>query len=52
MKENVKKINIALTIIDLLNVKTSYMMKQSIVDGKSNLTGFRDGSFRYNNYYY
>ena len=52
MKENGGQIDIAPTIIDLLNLKTSYMMGQSLVDDQPNLTGFRDGSFRYKNYYY
>lgn len=52
MKENGGQIDIAPTIIDLLNLKTSYMMGQSLVDDKPNLTGFRDGSFRYKDYYY
>ncbi len=52
MKENGGQIDIAPTIIDLLNLKTSYMMGQSLVDDKPNLTGFRDGSFRYQDYYY
>ncbi|WP_235184626.1 LTA synthase family protein [Exiguobacterium undae] len=52
MKENGGQIDIALTIIDLLNLKTSYMMGQSLIDDKPNLTGFRDGSFRYKDYFY
>ncbi|HCV52256.1 MAG TPA: LTA synthase family protein [Exiguobacterium sp.] len=52
MKENGGQIDIAPTIIDLLNLKTSYMMGQSLIDDKPNLTGFRDGSFRYKDYYY
>lgn len=52
MKENGGQIDIAPTIIDLLNLKTSYMMGQSLIDNKPNLTGFRDGSFRYKDYYY
>lgn len=52
MKENGGQIDIAPTIIDLLNLKTFYMMGQSLVDDKPNLTGFRDGSFRYKDYYY
>lgn len=52
MRENGGQIDIAPTIIDLLNLKTSYMMGQSLVDDKPNLTGFRDGSFRYQDYYY
>lgn len=52
MRENGGQIDIAPTIIDLLNLKTSYMMGQSLIDDKPNLTGFRDGSFRYKDYYY
>lgn len=52
MKENGGQIDIAPTIVDLLNLKTSYMMGQSLIDDKPNLTGFRDGSFRYKDYYY
>lgn len=52
MRENGGQIDIAPTIIDLLNLKTAYMMGQSLIDDKPNLTGFRDGSFRYKDYYY
>lgn len=52
MRENGGQIDIAPTIIDLLNLKTSYMMGQSLVDDQPNLTGFHDGSFRYKDYYY
>jgi len=51
MKENGGQIDIAPTIVDLLNLKTSYMMGQSLVDDQPNLTGFHDGSFRYKDYY-
>lgn len=52
MKENGGQIDIAPTIIDLFNLKKSCMIGQSLVDDKPNLTGFRDGSFRYKDYYY
>ncbi|WP_214805776.1 MULTISPECIES: sulfatase-like hydrolase/transferase [unclassified Exiguobacterium] len=52
MKENGGQIDIAPTIIDLLNVKTSYMMRQSLIDDQPNLPSFRDGSFRYEDFYY
>ncbi|WP_215115852.1 LTA synthase family protein [Exiguobacterium sp. s80] len=52
IKENGGQIDIAPTIVDLLNLESSYMMGNSLVDDEPNVTAFRDGSFRYQNYYY
>ena len=52
MKENGGQIDIAPTIVDMLNMDMPYMMGNSLLDDQANLTAFRDGSFRYRDYYY
>ncbi|MBF0707465.1 LTA synthase family protein [Guptibacillus hwajinpoensis] len=52
IKENGGQIDIAPTIADMLNMEMPYMMGNSLLDDQPNLTAFRDGSFRYRNYYY
>ncbi|MGB8001364.1 MAG: sulfatase-like hydrolase/transferase, partial [Anaerobacillus sp.] len=52
IKKNGGQIDIAPTIGDLLNFETPYMLGNSLLDNKPNLTVFRDGAFRYKNYYY
>ncbi|MCA0992103.1 LTA synthase family protein [Pseudalkalibacillus hwajinpoensis] len=52
VKENGGQIDIAPTILDMLNMDMPYMMGSSLLDDESNLTAFRDGSFRYKDYYY
>ena len=52
IKENGGQIDIAPTIADMLNMEMPYMMGNSLLDDQPNLTAFRDGSFRYRDYYY
>ena len=52
IQENGGQIDIAPTIVDLLNLDAPYMMGDSLLDDEPNLTAFRDGSFRYKGYYY
>lgn len=52
IQENGGQIDIAPTIVDLLNLESPYMMGNSLLDDEPNLTAFRDGSFRYKDYYY
>lgn len=52
IKENGGQIDIAPTIVDLLNLESPYMMGNSLLDDEPNVTAFRDGSFRYKDYYY
>jgi len=52
IRENGGQIDIAPTIVDLLNLESPYMMGNSLLDDEPNLTAFRDGSFRYKDYYY
>ncbi len=52
IQENGGQIDIAPTIVDLLNLDVPYMMGDSLLDDEPNLTAFRDGSFRYKGYYY
>lgn len=52
MKENDGQIDIALSIIDLLSLKTSYKTEQSSIDDPQHLTGYRNCSFHYKDYYY
>lgn len=47
IKENGGQIDIAPTIIDLLNLESPYMMGNSLLDDEPNVT-----AFRYQNYYY
>ncbi|TKD72389.1 LTA synthase family protein [Pseudalkalibacillus hwajinpoensis] len=46
------QIDIAPTILDILEIKPPYMMGDSLLNDKPNLTVFRDGSFRYQDLYY
>nr|WP_211201482.1 LTA synthase family protein [Bacillus sp. NTK071] len=46
------QIDIAPTILDILEIKPPYMMGDSLLNNKANLTVFRDGSFRYQDLYY
>ncbi len=52
IQENGGQIDIAPTIVDLLNLDAPYMAGHSLLDDEPNLTAFRDGSFRYKGYYY
>ncbi|WP_251132670.1 LTA synthase family protein [Exiguobacterium sp. s80] len=52
IQENGGQIDIAPTIVDLLNLESPYMMGNSLLDDEPNLTAFCDGSFRYKDYYY
>ena len=52
IRENGGQIDIAPTIVDLLNLESPYMMGNSLLDDEPNLTAFRDGAFRYKDYYY
>jgi len=52
IQENGGQIDIAPTIVDLLNLEAPYMTGHSLLDDEPNLTAFRDGSFRYKGYYY
>ena len=52
IKQNGGQIDIAPTIVDLLNMDMPYMIGNSLLDDQPNLTAFRDGSFRYRDYYY
>lgn len=46
------QIDFAPTILDYLGLPTDYMLGQSLADETPNLTVFRDGSFRYDDYYF
>lgn len=46
------QIDIAPTILDIVNIAPSYMLGQSLLDEDSNLTVFRDGSFRVEEFYF
>jgi len=46
------QIDIAPTILDLVDIKPPYMLGQSLLDDDSNLTVFRDGAFRYKDFYF
>lgn len=46
------QIDIAPTILDLVDINPSYMLGQSLLDDDSNLTVFRDGAFRYEEFYF
>lgn len=46
------QIDIAPTILDILNIDPPYMLGQSLLDEDSNLTVFRDGSFRFEEFYF
>ncbi|WP_226659140.1 LTA synthase family protein [Pseudalkalibacillus hwajinpoensis] len=52
ISENGGQIDIAPTILDILNMDMPYMMGNSLLDDQPNLTVFRDGSFRYQDFYY
>lgn len=52
MKSNGGQIDIAPTILDILDIKPTFMLGESLVDDKKNLTVFRDGSFRHKDFYY
>ena len=46
------QIDIAPTILDLLNIRPAYMLGQSLLDEESNVTVFRSGAFQYEDVYY
>ncbi|WP_422122544.1 LTA synthase family protein [Planococcus sp. X10-3] len=46
------QIDIAPTILDLLGIDPPYMLGDSLLDEQENITVFRDGSFRFNEFYY
>lgn len=46
------QIDLAPTILDILEVDPPFMLGQSIFDEEDNLTVFRNGSFRYRDLYY
>lgn len=46
------QIDIAPTILDLIGIDPPYMLGNSLLDGEDNITVFRNGSFRYGDYYY
>lgn len=52
MEGNGGQIDIAPTILDLLEIEPTFMLGNSLLDDKENLTVFRDGSFRYKDLYY
>ncbi|MDQ0483798.1 LTA synthase family protein [Guptibacillus hwajinpoensis] len=52
INENGGQIDIAPTILDILEINPPYMMGDSLLNDEPNLTGFRDGSFRYQDLYY
>ncbi|RAZ77893.1 LTA synthase family protein [Planococcus halotolerans] len=53
INENVGgQIDIAPTILDMVNIDPPYMLGNSLMDEEENVTVFRDGSFRYNDFYY
>lgn len=46
------QIDIAPTVLDMLGIEPPYMLGDSLLDEQENVTAFRDGSFRYNGFYY
>lgn len=46
------QIDIAPTILDMLDIEPTYMIGQSLMDDNSNLTVFRNGAFRYEELYF
>lgn len=46
------QMDIAPTILDIVDINPSYMLGQSLLDDDSNLTVFRDGAFRYEEFYF
>lgn len=46
------QIDIAPTILDIVNIDPPYMLGQSLLDEDNNLTVFRDGSFRVEEFYF
>ncbi|TWT05312.1 LTA synthase family protein [Planococcus sp. CPCC 101016] len=46
------QIDIAPTILDIVNVNRPFMLGQSLLDKNSNLTVFRDGAFRFEELYF
>lgn len=46
------QIDIAPTILDIIDIEPPYMLGQSLLDEDSNLTTFRDGAFRYEEVYF
>lgn len=46
------QIDIAPTILGLLNIEPAYMLGQSLLDDEPNITVFRSGAFQYENVYY
>ncbi|MDQ0428681.1 phosphoglycerol transferase MdoB-like AlkP superfamily enzyme [Planomicrobium stackebrandtii] len=46
------QIDIAPTILDIVDIEPSYMLGQSLLDEDSNLTIFRHGAFRYEEFYF
>ncbi|WP_270181293.1 LTA synthase family protein [Alkalihalobacillus sp. CinArs1] len=52
MEGNGGQIDIAPTILDVLDIEPTFMLGNSLLDDKENMTVFRDGSFRYQDLYY
>ncbi|WP_033541683.1 LTA synthase family protein [Planococcus sp. CAU13] len=46
------QVDIAPTVLDLIDIDPPYMLGNSMLDGQHNITVFRDGSFRYSDFYY
>ncbi len=46
------QIDIAPTILDMIGIDPPYLLGSSLMDEEENITAFRDGSFRYNEFYY
>lgn len=46
------QIDIAPTILDMVGINPPYLLGNSLIDDQENVTAFRDGSFRYNEFYY
>lgn len=46
------QIDIAPTVLEMLGMDPPYMLGSSLIDQQENVTAFRDGSFRYKDFYY
>lgn len=46
------QLDIAPTILDLIGIDSPYMLGSSLLDAEENVTVFRDGSYRFAEYYY